>query len=634
MTTPPADQPLSMVRAAALERPEPVLASIPLGTVDAAAIADVDPAGWVQLRGATWSLDWWVGAEDRWHHPAVEAAVRQRCLDDAPLVETAMRVPGGDVLHRAYGARATSPASDDELWDDSAVVVEVENLTSVPVALALVLRPLGLAGAGRLGRVEVDGTTVRVDGTVVAVLSRPVARAAHGPLGSVAAALADGVDTDVPLQVEAGDGHGEVALVVPLPHTATVRVMLPRVAPRPKRRWFGGTAAGEPGGVFEAPDVEAVGKGWAAHTRDGVRLDLGEPLLDRLVPSSVRSLVLGSGDEVLERAQRAVQVTELLARTAMTEPLGPLARALVAEQRLGGAVRLGDGGDATAALLFAAAPLLSTGAEQWIEQLVGPVAKSVHLVRKGGALEQPSTWRAGAEALAAVAPALRVVGQPEVAEDAESAAALVAGRLADAAASSASDEDDLLARLVALRARVRAGDVEAVAQLLELARLGEPGAVGDRYDELGTPTGALGYDPGAVAARASAAIDLAVLDAPEGPALLPVWPEQWFGRGIEAHGVRTRFGRVSFGVRWHGNRPAVLWEVQAHPGADAERAPVLSSPGLDPTWRGEGWSGEALLAAVDVPAELLAEQSPGPTPGLQPRQVDLPSAPGEGDSFL
>ena len=107
MTTPPADQPLSLVRAAALERSEPVLASIPLGTVDAAAIADVDPAGWVQLRGATWSLDWWVGAEDRWHHPAVEAAVRQRCLDDAPLVETAMRVPGGDVVHRAYGARAT-----------------------------------------------------------------------------------------------------------------------------------------------------------------------------------------------------------------------------------------------------------------------------------------------------------------------------------------------------------------------------------------------------------------------------------------------------------------------------------------------------------------------------------------------
>ncbi len=626
-----------MVRAAALERAEPVLASIPLGTVDAAAIADVDPAGWVQLRGATWSLDWWVGAEDRWHHPAVEAAVRQRCLDDAPLVETAMRVPGGDVVHRAFGARATSPAGDAELWDDSAVVVEVENLTSVPVALALVLRPLDLDGAGRLGAVEVDGTVVRVDGTVAAVLSRPVARVAHGPVGTVAAALAEGADDAPPLQVDAGDGRGEVALVVPLPHTATVRVMLPRVAPRPKRRWFGGAAAAEPGAVFEAPDVEAVGKGWAAHTRDAVRLDLGEPLLDRLVPASVRSLVLGSGDEVLERGERAVQVTELLARTDMTEPLGPLARALVGEQRLGGAVRLADGGDATAALLFAAAPLLSTGAEQWVELLVGPVAKSVHLVRKGGALEHASSWRAGAEALAAVAPALRRVGQPEVAEDAEAAAALVSTRLADLAGdavSPVSADADLLSQLVALRARMRAGAADAVAELLDLARLGEPGAVGARYDGLGTPDGPLGYDPGAVAARASAAVDLAVCDASDGPVLLPCWPRQWWGRGLEAHGVRTRFGRVSFGVRWHGNRPAVLWEVQPHPGADDDQAPVLTSPGLDPSWRGEGWSGEALLAPIDPPEELLAEQQPSPAPSLQPQRVDLPSAPGEGESFL
>ena len=123
-----------------------------------------------------------------------------------------------------------------------------------------------------------------------------------------------------------------------------------------------------------------------------------------------------------------MQVTELLARCGLAEPLGPLARAMVDEQRLGGAVRLEDGGDATAALLFAAAPLLATGSEVWEELLVGPVAKSVHLVRKGGALEHPSTWRAGAAALALVAPALRAAGQPEVAEDAAAAARLVLAR--------------------------------------------------------------------------------------------------------------------------------------------------------------------------------------------------------------
>jgi hypothetical protein len=642
MTTPPVDQPLSIVRAAALGRTGPVLSTTPLGTVDAAAIADVDPAGWVQMRGATWSLDWWVGAEDRWHHPALEAAVRQRPLDDAPIIETAMRVPGGDVVHRAFGVRATSRAADDQMWDDSAVLVEIENSTAVPVALALAVRPLTLSGAGSIGSVQVDGSVVRVDGRVAAVVSRPVVRVAHGPAGQVADALAAGDDDEPTVTIApVGAGRLEVALVVPLPHTAVVRVLLPRVVPRGRRRFFGAKASGaEPGATFDAPEASAIASGWAAHTRDIARVELGEPLLDRLAVAAPRSLVLGSGDHVIDRAERAVQVTELFARCGLTEPLGPLARAMVDEQRLGGAVRLEDGGDATAALLFAAAPLLATGSEVWQELLVGPVAKSVHLVRKGGALEHPSTWRAGAAALALVAPALRAAGQPEVAEDAEAAAALVLERAADRRGPTASGNGAVTAgggpaldRLVELRAAIAAGDDAAAAELLELARLGEPGAMADRYDDQGVPAGTLGYDPGAVAARAGAAIDLAMLDAPEGPVVLPVWPDAWWGRSVEAHGVVTRFGRASFAVRWHGDRPALLWEVEPTPGVDPEGpAPVLSCPGLDPAWRGSGWTGEALLGAVAAPDGLVADGPPGPT--LTPQRVDLPAPPSEGQSFL
>ena len=636
MTTPPADLPLSMVRAAALGRAHPVLATTPLGTIDAAAIADVDPAGWVQLRGASWSLDWWIGAEDRWHHPAVEAAVRQHTLDDAPVVETAMRVPGGDVVHRAYGVRATSRASDGELWDDSAVVVEVENSTAVPVALALVVRPLTLAGVGRVGSVRVEGSVVRVDGRVAAVVSRPVARLAHGEVGRVAGPLADGRDDGPEVGITpVGDGRLEVAMVVPLPHTAVVRVLLPRVVPPARRRFFGGNERPvEPGSTFEAPEAEAISKGWTAHTRDVPRLDLGEPLLDRLAVAAPRSLVLGSGDDVLDRAERAVQVTELLARCGLTEPLGPLARAMVDEQRLGGSVRLEDGGDATAALLFAAAPLLATGSEVWEELLLGPVAKSVHLVRKGGALDHPAQRRTGAAALALVAPALRVIGQPEVAEDAEAAAAeLLARPQSDADVDVAGD---LLAQVAALRAALAAGDDSVVADLVDLARLGEPGSVGDRVDDQGTPDGSLGYDAGVVAARASAALDLGMLDGAEGPVLLPAWPDAWWGRAVEVHGVVTRFGRASFGLRWHGARPALLWEVLPGAGVDADRVtPVLTCPGLDPTWRGEGWSGEALLGPVEPP-EGLVEQSPAPPPAassLTPTRIDLPTPPSEGQSF-
>ncbi len=637
MTTPPDDQPLSVVRARALDRSAPVLATTPLGTVDAAAIADVDPAGWVQLRGATWSLDWWIGAEDRWHHPATEAAVRQRPLEDAPIVETAMRVPGGDVVHRAFGVRATSRAADGELWDDSAVVVEIENSTAVPVALALAFRPLTLSGDGAIGAVEVDGTLVRVDGRVAAVVSRPVVRVSAGAVGGPATSLAAGEDQDPELQIVPVDGGRlEVAAVVPLPHTAVVRVLLPRLVARGRRRWFGGAGRGvEPGPTFDAPEAAAIGSGWSAHTRGTASVELGDPLLDRLPVAAPRSLVLGSGDHVLDRAERAVQVAELLARCAMVEPLGPLARALAAAQRLGGAVRLDDGGDATAALLFAAAPLLATRSEVWEELLLGPVAKSVHLVRKGGALDQPASWRAGALALALVAPALRSIGQPEVAADAESAAAEVAAR-GGAPSGDSTEDPDLLDVLATLRAGIARGEQTAVAALVELARLGEPGAVADRYDDQGTPSGVLGFDPGALAARAAAAMDLALIDGQDGPVVLPTWPASWWGRSIEAHGVVTRFGRASFALRWHGTRPALLWEVEPSDGVDPlGPPPVLRCPGLDSSWRGEGWTGEALLGEVPPPEGLVDEVPAGPTTPLPltPRQVDLPSPPAEGQSF-
>ena len=48
-----------------------------------------------------------------------------------------------------------------------------------------------------------------------------------------------------------------------------------------------------------------------------------------------------------------------------------------------------------------------------------------------------------------------------------------------------------------------------------------------------------------------------------GPVLLPGGiPEAWRGADIEAHGLPVGpASTVSFAVRWHGEHPAVLWEV-------------------------------------------------------------------------
>jgi hypothetical protein len=74
-------------------------------------------------------------------------------------------------------------------------------------------------------------------------------------------------------------------------------------------------------------------------------------------------------------------------------------------------------------------------------------------------------------------------------------------------------------------------------------------------------------------------------------ALLASFRDEWRGAPIEVHAMPTRLGRVSYAVRWHGERPALLWEV-----ADAAPALVLRAPGLDPTWSSTAPSGEALLA--------------------------------------
>ena len=89
------------------------------------------------------------------------------------------------------------------------------------------------------------------------------------------------------------------------------------------------------------------------------------------------------------------------------------------------------------------------------------------------------------------------------------------------------------------------------------------------------------------------------VDGPE-PALrlCPHVPFEWFGQGWEAHDLPTASGRLSYAVRWHGDRPALLWELEPWPGGRPVR---ISAPGLDPAWSTTEAKGDALLAPVALP---------------------------------
>jgi hypothetical protein len=75
--------------------------------------------------------------------------------------------------------------------------------------------------------------------------------------------------------------------------------------------------------------------------------------------------------------------------------------------------------------------------------------------------------------------------------------------------------------------------------------------------------------------------------------LMTIVPPGWAGQPVEVRNAPTQAGRVSYAVRWHGERPALLWEC--------DRAGVtLRAPGLDPTWSTRQQAGEALLAPFAV----------------------------------
>jgi hypothetical protein len=68
-------------------------------------------------------------------------------------------------------------------------------------------------------------------------------------------------------------------------------------------------------------------------------------------------------------------------------------------------------------------------------------------------------------------------------------------------------------------------------------------------------------------------------------------PPSWRGSDLEAHGLAVGVAtRLSFAVRWHGQRPALLWEVTGQP-------VELRAPAVDPNWRTSEPSGEVLWPA-------------------------------------
>lgn len=273
-----------------------------IGVLGGTRDATVDRSGVVSPRATTWELDWWIGADDRWRVPAHEAAVRQQLVDGMPVVQTSMRVPGGDAVQRVYGA----PAGDV----GEVAVVEIANESPAPFVAALVVR-----GASAL---DLDGTSVWADGRSAIRTPRPPSRWAASVDGSTEATVVSGAASDGPFAHRQDRGARLVgAFLFPVAHRTTLRAVVTLGTQ--------GIGATEPGAL---PDADAVARGWRVQLDRGLRVELPDESLQRAVDTARAATVL---------AGQAWRVEPAVA--AVLEDWGLDAEAAVAWSRLTGRAR-------------------------------------------------------------------------------------------------------------------------------------------------------------------------------------------------------------------------------------------------------------------------------------------------------
>ncbi len=539
-----------------------------VGSLASAHCAFVDGVGSVWAGDLRPWIEWWIGAEDAWHVPSSSSTIRQRCLGNTPVVETSMHVPGGDILHRVFAVPGF-------------VVIEVENQSAIPVAVAFAIRPYhgsrGAEFAHREVAVVPDGAGARVVtyGAVALQFEKVPAQVALSNEADVLDAVRAGNTvafagtahtTGTPTGTSSGTPNA--AVVFPLSHTAVVRAVAPlRFVPvaeygTPKARWrrssvstaptarsapTGSTESSESTEPFvwpsELPGAEQVVKGWAVHADRGTRIVLPAGRLADRFGLQICELLVSAGDG-----------SGLPARLA--DPSGgPWACATAPLVSGLSAMGFDTEADALIQNLLSepvdAHAVYSVAHHLWqrrqvveIERHMELLAKRAHQLaksarRRGSASSDP--WRV--PALARVIAVFRLAGQ-------DAAAALVEQRMAGIS--------------------------------------GPPDPTSPRFVEVdASPDG-----PGLVADVRN----LLVHERPDSTlVLLHDVPAIWLGQGIEVHDLATGFGRLSFAVRWHGERPALLWDLTPIAGQEVR----LVAPGLDFTWSTTAPRGEALLATPE-----------------------------------
>lgn len=540
-----------------------------VGTLAVGGLADIDQAGAVFPRWRECAVSVWFGVGDRWVLPQ-SSATQQTRLGGMPVLETKVRVGshGDDVTMRTWA---------DEPGDGlGRVVVEVENTASEAVTMAVAIQPYALTSPGTLGSLRVSGQRVVADGLPLVEFERQPADGAtavmpeslFAALEARLAAAAPGVEG---LEVSAAD-NASASIVVAFPLVTSA-----------KHRFF--VVDGREDASVAAAPVEHVVSGWQTHLSSAAEITL--PTVPKHLPvSAIAGLTMatpGIGSEIVALAASDMGLG-WVARQHLVDLLISVSRGQVSR------ARLADIGIVVARL--------SSRFDIQHDEMTPFVDAAITCLAE--VLESDLAEHDRVDAVAAI----RMVAGAEAAADAErlvpkkrkselTQAALL--RTTDQASANTyvqaagAHDPTRIARSMVERARGR--DTRDFVVPMRASA----GATW-RWSERVTADGAAEGDGDSITSRAALLIgmsELLVCSSLSGLDLVPGFTQDWLGRNLEARNLVTRSGVLSFALRWHGERPALLWEVVPH-GTEGQEF-VITCSAIDPLWSTGAVSGEVLL---------------------------------------
>ena len=511
------------------------------------------------------SLQWWIGADDRWYEPELEITSRQTLIRDLPIVSSSVRIPSGDAVATAF----TTVQGPREL-----VVSELENRSKVPFAAALVV-----SGPGAID-VALDGTTIRCG-------SRPIVHLPSVPQRVSAASSLDAVRQEVfggqaRGSAEPFTGVGCIAVLFPVTHGTSIRVAAVLGADAPL------ALAAAP--VLSAlPRAHDLANGWDTHLSRGA--------VFRSFPAASSNLIPGPRSNPASY-RTALASLLLMAEPAAADPATPIVVAAVMARALDSAGFPTEGAALLERVLDVAGRKGSL-TDSASNQLVGHPAISTALiadaVARHGALTHNSVF---AQAL-----------EPTL-----------AGAI-EFVLKSAKSSADLEPYYVCLSlvpsffrvARDERAERQAHKILMRFGSAELPRPQLPPIPALSSGANFVPEEPLRLSELVRTHINAALQFSSSSVSLLTDLGEPDLGQPIDVRNLPTPWGRLSYALRWHGERPALLWECNAiH---DDQRADdlVLRAP-LFGDWTATGAKGDALLPPHSAGSnEARPDSAPRPT---------------------